>query len=195
METGDIIKQTMISEVDGVVISNTFYYVVKDATLTGTINDLAKQIHADWWSRLVLAMSDAVATTCTIWENLNGNDPTFAEFVTLAGAHLVDNMPADNVVLVTRKAVGPSGIVHGTIALSGFAEVLHPDGHTLDYETAAGLISWLTEDQVYNTTVIRNVQPHALLPSGFQYPEVTHAEENAHIKKRPRRRSRLCKSA
>lgn len=194
MELGDIIKQTMISEVDGVVISNTFYYVIKDNSLTTTINDLAKQIHADWWSRLVLAMSDAVATTCTIWENLNGNDPTFAEFVTLAGAHIDDNMPADNVVLVTRKAIGPSGIVHGTIALSGFAETLHPGGHSIDYENAAGLISWLTTDQVYGLSVIRNVQPHQLTPSQQIFPEVIAAEENAHIKKRPRRRSQLCKS-
>ncbi len=194
MELGDIIKQTMIMEVDGVVISNTFYYVIKDETLTGTINDLAKQIHADWWSRLVLAMSDAVATTCSIWENLNGNDPTFAEFVTLAGSHLDNNMPADNVVLVTRKAIGPSSIVHGTIALSGFAETLHPGGHTLDYETAAGLVSWLTTDQVYNTTIIRNVQPHQLTPSAQIFPEVISAEENAHIKKRPGRRSSLCRS-
>jgi hypothetical protein len=194
MEINDIIKQTMLMEVDGVAVSNSFFYTIKDNTLATTVEALALDIHNDWWDKLKDSMSTLVATVCSVWENLNGNDPTFAIFNTVIGLNLGANLPADNIVVVTRKAMrSDDKVATGSIQLSGISTFLQDDGHLTDYEIGLGLENWMKTDQAYGPTLIRNVQPSRILGVN-EYNEVQVAQTNPHIKKRLGRRSFLCKS-
>lgn len=192
-EQGDIIRQTMISEVDAVRISNSYYYVVKDNTLATTVEALAVAIHADWWSRLEDVMSEDAATTCSVWENLNGNDPTFASFQTINGAVLANNLPAESALAVAKKAVTNTGkIANAVNKLSGVAETLQRGGHLTNYEIALGAENWLTEDQTYGPTVIRNVI-QSIIAEVKQYNEVELASTNPHIVSVASRQPVLCR--
>jgi len=197
-EVGDIIRQRMISEVDSVAISNSFYYIVKDATLGSTLAALATAIHADWWSRLADVMSQDAVTTCSVWENLNGNDTTFAIFQTIAGNVLANNLPAQQAVVVARKSIRSDGRKMNSLnKFSGVAETLQRGGHMLEYETAFGLENWLTSDQIYTGTVIRNVArlQDPLVPENKEFQEVELATGNPHIVTVPSRQPILCRAA
>jgi hypothetical protein len=195
MEVGDIIKQTMITEVDGVVVSNTFHYVCKENDLATTIQDLAVAVHADWWDQIDDIISDFVATTCSIWENLNGNDPTFASFVTIAGAVIAsDYFPPETAVALTMKAIGDDGLIKtGTVRMTGFISGLHTDGHLDDYEEGLLLKTWLTTDRTYGPTILRSVQKATILGEET-FPEISVVQTNPHLVKVPSRRSRLCRT-
>lgn len=194
MEINDIIRQKMVMEVDGVVVTNTFYYLIKDNTLATTVGALAVQIHADWWDRIKGVMSVAAATVCSTWENLMGNGPSFAAFQTIIGVVVTDNMSPDNTVIVTRKAVrSDAKIATGSLQISGVTLLNQNDGHMNDYEIALGMESWLTTDQIYGPTVIRNMQP-STVATVKEYNEVVVAQTNGHVKKKLARRSYLCKS-
>lgn len=194
MDVNDIIKHTMLSEVDGVAVSNGFYYIIKDNTLATTLDALAAQIHADWWDRIKDKMSFLTATVCSTWENLMGTDASFAVFQTIVGTHVGGNMPADNIILVTRKTITSSSRVStGSLQMSGVANALVKDGHLIDYEIGLGMESWLITDQTYGPTIIRNVQPYKIGEDRF-FDEVTVAQTNPHVRKRSGRRSFLCKS-
>jgi hypothetical protein len=182
-------------EVDSVAITNMYYYIVKDNELATTLAELVEAVHADWWSRVADLMSIGAATTCSIWENLNGNDPTFAVFQTIIGNSLTDNLPVEKAIIVSKKAVNAqSKIVNSINKLSGLAEDLQKGGHLLDYEIALGLETWLTEDQSYGPTVIKNVI-RSKDGEGFQINEVVAATTNPHIVSVPSRQPVLCRSA
>lgn len=193
MLENDIIKQTMITEVDGVVISNTFRYIVKDADLATTILDLALAVHADWWDQLADICSDAVKTTCSIWENVMGNDPTFAAFQTIAGDVIGgDFFAPDQAVPLTCKAVATDGEIHtGTLKISGLIPGIMTNGHLDDYEEGLLLEGWLTSDRTYGPTVLRSVQLATVL-SEKTYPEVQVVQTQPHVVKVPSRVSKLC---
>lgn len=193
MLVNDIIKQTMITEVDGVAISTGFRYICKDDALATTIQDLAVAIHADWWSQIAPITSDQVSTTCSIWENLMGNDPTFASFATIAGDIVAGPFfPPDQAIPLTLKSVRTDGkIVTGTLKISGMDPGLMLNGHLIDYDLGLLLEGWLTADRTYGPTVMRSVQL-ATVFSEKTYPEVMVVQTNPHVVKVPRRRSRLC---
>lgn len=193
-ENGDIIRHRMIMEVDSVAITNIYYYVVKDSELAGTLPDLVEAIHADWWGRLADKMSIGASTTCSIWENLDGNDPTFAVFQTILGNSLEDNLPAEKAVAIAKKTVDNlSQIVNAVNKLSGIDETLQKGGHLLDYEIALGLETWLTTDIAYGPTVIRNVI-RSKRAGVFQTNEVVAATTNPHIVTVPSRQPILCRA-
>ena len=150
LSNGDIIRQTMITEVDGVSVSNTFHYIVKESDLATNIKDLAIAVHADWWNQIDDIVSDFVATTCSIWANLSGNGTTFPAFATILGAAVAsDYFPPETAVALTSKALGSDGLIkHGTHKMSGFISGLHTDGHMDDYEDGLLLKTWLTVDSL-----------------------------------------------
>jgi len=194
LNVGDIIRHRMVSEVDDVAISNSYYYIVKDSTLATTVQDLARQIHADWWGRMADFMSQNSSTTCAVWENLTGTGFTFAEFQTIPGNVLEDNLPAESAIPVAKKAVRSSGrIVNAVNKISGLAETLQRGGHLIDYEIALGLESWLTSDQSYGPTVIRNII-RSKLGEVFENNEVVLATTNPHLVSVPSRQPVLCRS-
>lgn len=193
MLVGDIIRQTMIMEVDGVVISNSFHYVVKVEDLATTIQDLAEAVHADWWSNLAAIIPTTVNTTCSIWRNLNGNDPTFAAFQTIAGDVVMsDFFPPETAIALTSKAIGDDGLIKtGTHKISGLITGLHTDGHLDDYEEGLFLETWLTTDRTYGPSILRSVQLATILGEET-FPEITVVQTNPHLVKVPSRQSRLC---
>lgn len=194
-ENGDIIRHRMITEVDSVAVSNSYYYIVKDNTLGSTLDSLVGDVHTEWWTRLKQFMSQDVATTCSIWENLMGNDPTFAKFITIAGAVVANNLPAQACVAIAKKAVrSPSKIAVGVNKMSGVAETLVKGGHLIEYETCLGLEGWLTTDQSYGPTVLKCVQ-RTVIDKVAQYNEVLTATTNGHILQCPSRTPVLCRSA
>lgn len=192
MEVNDIIRHSMIMEVDASAIRNDWYYIIKDNTLATNLTDLVTNIHADWWDRLKAVISDQVSTTCSIWQNLMGNDPTFAVFQTIAGTVIGDNLPGESAVALTKKAVKTGGIIStGTIKISGLAESLQAGGHLNDYEIGLGLKSWLVSDVVVGSTIFKNVQ-QAKVAGVLEYNEVTSVSTNPHLVDVPSRRSLLC---
>lgn len=194
MEINDIIRHRMIVEVDNVQISNSYYYIIKDNTIGTTLDALVGLIQADWWGLLAPFMSQNAATTCSIWENLMGNDATFAKFVTIAGSVLEDNIPAQHAIAIAKKAVTVGGkIANAVNKISGLAETLQDGGHLINYEIGLGLEGWLTTDQVYDDTILRNVVQSKVGPA-FEYNECVLATTNPHIVTVPSRTSILCRS-
>lgn len=192
MEVGDIIRHRMFMEVDSVQIVNGWYYRVIDNTLAGTLIQLIEAVHADWWSRLADHMSNQATTTCSIWENLDGNDPTVARFVTIAGNVLQDNLPVQSAVPIAKKAVRSDGkIAVGINKMSGVAETLQKGGHLDDYEICLGLESWLTADFAVGSTVLRNVQ-RSVIATVAEYNDVELASTSPHIIQVPTREPTLC---
>ncbi len=193
-EVGDVIRHTMIMEVDSVAISNSYYYLVKDNTVATTVEQLIRDIHADWWSRMADVMSQNSATTCSIWENLNGNDPTQAVFQTIIGNVLEDNLPAENAIAVAKKTVRADGqIANAVNKISGLAETLQVGGHLIDYEIGLGLETWLIVDQTYDDFVLHNVIRSFILGEPT-VQEVQLVTTNPHIIKVPSRQPVLCRS-
>jgi hypothetical protein len=127
-----------------------------------------------------------------MWENLMGNDPTFAVFQTIAGAVVQDNLPSESAVAITKKAIKTGDLVStGTLKISGIAETLQQGGHLTEYTGALGLQSWLTADVTVGSTVFRSVQ-RANVDAAVEYNEVTTVRTNPHIVDVPSRRSVLC---
>jgi hypothetical protein len=195
LQVNDIIRQTMITEVDGVAISNTFHYIVKENDLATTVHALALAVHADWWDQIDDIISSFVATTCSIWSNLSGHGTTFPAFQTIVGGVLdSDYFPPETAVALTSKAIGADGLIkHGTHKMSGFISGLHTDGHIDDYEEGLLLKTWLTTDRVYGPTILRSVQP-AVIAEVQTFAEVIVVQTNPHLKKIPSRRSTLCRT-
>jgi hypothetical protein len=152
-------------------------------------------IHTEWWTRLKQFISDQAATTCSIWENLMQNDPTFAKFQTIVGAVVADNLPAQEAVAIAKKAMksGPK-IVNGINKISGVAETLVDGGHLDVYETCLGLEDWLTADQPYGPTVMKCVLP-SKIGEVFEYNEVQLASTNPHTIQVPSRQPVLCRAS
>lgn len=195
MEIGDIIHHRMIMEVDSVAISNSYHYIVKDNTLGSTLDALVGAVHTEWWTQLKDVISDQAATTCSIWANLMGNDPTFAKFQTIAGAVVADNIPAQHAIAIAKKAIKtPSKIANGVNKISGLAETLQNGGHLINYEIGLGLESWLTLDQAYGPTVLKCVL-QSFVAGVPQYNEVLLASTNPHIITVPSREPVLCRAS
>jgi hypothetical protein len=195
MEVNDIIRLITLMEVDATAIKNEWYIKIKDNTLATTITDLLENIHIDWWDRLKAKISDQVNTTCIIWENLMGNDPTFPFFATLPGLVIQDNLPSESAVVLTKKAIKTGDLVStGSLRISGLAETLQQGGHLTEYSGALGLKSWLTADVTVGSTVFRAVQ-RANVDAAVEYNEITTVRTNPHIVDVPSRRSTLCAQA
>jgi len=118
---GDTIRIKVISEMQGVSMTNLLYFEIDDIGTNGPVRDQLVSFGA----QMIASVEDRQATdwaiTCLIYKNIFGTDPQVSVFTDLPGTAINTPHPPQGVVRFNKYAndVGQLNGKHGAFNLSG----------------------------------------------------------------------------
>ncbi len=195
----DVIKITILQELDGVQMSNDMYWVIDDlGDDPSTQNGLIDVLNA-YYDVVKAFMSDEWKIVCGIYENISNPEGKAIEFGTLVGLSATDSHPQDQVVRLNSygQISGSQPLHRNAFNQSGVIESLSTDGRVNNMTTIDPLRLFLTAQQIMagpSWTLDPQVrwQTAPGPPATFLYANVVSSTFSARLFKLQSRKTRLC---
>jgi len=141
----DIVRLTVITEIDGVATQNQMHYQITDVGSDPTSQALLALWLIEYQDIVRPMLSNVANFACFIYENLTTNEAKALLFGTAVGALLEDSHPQDQVIRFNQYAQDPPNPVHrGAFNLSGVGESLSEDGRINNLTDFATFSAWMT---------------------------------------------------
>jgi len=133
-EVGDIIQYTIVTELEGVAIRNTIYWMLDNLGNTDDLTDIARILGVEWIDTSEGILSVNVKYTAFLVDNLTRNEIRGVHTTSQAGTILRDSHPQDQVLRFNEWAPAQEGevVFRGGFNLSGLEENLSTDGRVND---------------------------------------------------------------
>lgn len=146
----DLIRTTILQEIDGKQVSNDMYWTVDDLGDDPSTRNGLIDVMNTYYDAVKAFMSDEWKIVCGIYENLSAVEGKVIEFGTLVGLSLTDSHPQDQVLrLNSYGGLGGANPKHRNgFNQSGVIESLSTDGRLNDPSVVSSLRTYLTIQQV-----------------------------------------------
>ncbi len=133
-EVGDIIQYTIVTELEGVAIRNTIYWMLDNLGNTDDLSDIARILGTEWIDVSEGILSVNVNYTAFLVDNLTRNEIRGVHTTSQKGTILRDSHPQDQVLRFNEWAPqeGGEAVFRGGFNLSGLEENLSTDGRVND---------------------------------------------------------------
>lgn len=200
---GDIIKVTLVQEIEGVQLSNTVYFAISDLGGDPTINDGLIDIMTFYYDQVKAALGNSWSLVCGLYENMTRVEAKGIAFSTLSGTGIGDTHPSDQVVRINQYVEGivpAPDVRRGAFNQTGVLESLSTDGRVNDMAEFTLLARFLDTQQIMpgpNWTIFPQLR-YQPTPSP---PPQTHAfapmvlgQVSSRMFKLGQRKTQLCKT-
>lgn len=199
---GDILKLTLISELDGVQMSNTIYWEIDDLGIDESLGAGLARLMISYMDQIRTELSDKYMLVCGILVNLT-NDRKATDFTTSNGTDINDSHPQDQVLRLNRYSrLSPGGdkVRRGAFNQSGVSEPHSIRGRWTDITKFDLLTIWLTSTVlILGTGWTLSAKLKSTLaigpPRTFQFLDSTSCQASSRVFKLGTRKTRLCAQA
>jgi len=195
----DIIRTTILQELDGVQVSNDMYWQVDAVGDNPSLENGLIDVMNTYYDAVKAFMSDEWKIVCGIYENITNPEGKAVTFGTLVGLSATDSHPQDQVLrLNSYGQTGPSNPLHrNAFNQTGIIESLSTDGRINNMATIESLRLYLTLQQIMpgpSWTLDPQVrwQDTPGPPATYMFANVVTSNFSARLFKLRSRKTRLC---
>lgn len=196
---GDIIKTVILQELDGVQVTNDFYWQIDDlGDDPSPANGLIDIMNA-YYDSCKAFMSDQWKIVCGIYENVSNPEGKIIQFGTLVGLSATDSHPQDQILRINSygHVNPPDKLRRNGFNQTGVIESLSTDGRINNMATVDPLRLFMTAQQIMagpSWTLDPQVrwQTAPGPPATYAFANVTTSNFSARFFKLHSRKTRLC---
>lgn len=196
----DVVKVTLVQELDGVQMSNTTFWRVDDLGSNPTNAAALLDIMQEYHSVINAALSPFWVLVCGIMENMSAIEAKTIVFTNLVGTALSGSHPQDQVVRLNRYTVQDNGESDtariSAFNQSGVAEEFSTRGRVNDTAEFLAIRNFLRTQQIFGTewtiTPMSRNREQKLPPFTYAFNVVQQCLLNPTFLKLRSRKTNLC---